>query len=55
MKSWDCCIDYLKDRDDQKESYSSKLFMDNQRKEVVCMLAFDIVLITCAVIYFVVV
>ena len=35
MKSWDCSIDYLRTRDNDKEYYSAKLFMEKERRDVI--------------------
>ena len=35
MKSWDCSIDYLRTRDNDKEYYSAKLFMQKERREAI--------------------
>tara|TARA_R110000737_G_C14509597_1_gene473377 strand:+ start:137 stop:307 length:171 start_codon:yes stop_codon:yes gene_type:complete len=35
MKSWDCSIDYLRTRDNDKDYYSAKLFMEKERRDVI--------------------
>jgi hypothetical protein len=35
MKSWDCSIDYLRTRDNDKDYYSAKLFMKKERRDVI--------------------
>jgi len=34
-RSWDCSIDYLRTRDEDKDYYSTKLFMEKERREAI--------------------
>tara|TARA_R110000796_G_scaffold24677_3_gene70127 strand:+ start:309 stop:479 length:171 start_codon:yes stop_codon:yes gene_type:complete len=51
MKSWDCSIDYLRTRDNDKDYYSTKLFMKKERREAILTSTITVFIITVFIIY----
>tara|TARA_R110000868_G_scaffold240293_2_gene494749 strand:- start:154 stop:327 length:174 start_codon:yes stop_codon:yes gene_type:complete len=50
-RSWDCSIDYLRTKDNNKEYYSAKLFMQKERREAILTSIITVFIITVFIIY----
>jgi hypothetical protein len=50
-RSWDCSINYLRIRDEDKEYYSAKLFMKKERRDVLIISTITVIIITTFIIY----
>jgi hypothetical protein len=50
-RSWDCSINYLRIRDEDKEYYSAKLFMKKERRDVLIISTITVIVITTFIIY----
>jgi|TARA_R110002012_G_scaffold132947_1_gene285872 hypothetical protein len=50
-RSWDCSIDYLRTKDNNKEYYSAKLFMQKERREAILTSTITVFIITVFIIY----